>query len=140
MLVAVDDSDYAHVVAEEAAKMATEKNADVVILSVVPVPSIAASEGEVDEGYLKEREKEFEKLHNELIDSHFKSGEGRLVESKVLHGDPAQKIIKYADEMNADLIVVGTRGRGRLASALLGSVSQHVSHNSRHPVFVVRKN
>lgn len=138
MLVAVDDSEFAHVVAKEAARMALEKKADVVLLSVVPVPSMAASEGEIDEGYLKEREKEFEKLHNELIDSYFKPDAGNLVESRILHGDPAEKIVKYADEMDAGLIVLGTRGRGRLASALLGSVSQHVTHHSKRSVLIVR--
>lgn len=138
MLVAVDDSDYSEVVAKEAARLALEKEADVVLLSVVPVLSLAASEGEVDEAYLREREKEFEKLHNYLIDSYFKPNEGILVESRVLHGDPAPKIVKYANDMDADLIVMGTRSRGRLASALLGSVSHHVSHHSSRPVQIVR--
>lgn len=138
ILVAVDDSDYAQVVAKEAAKVALEKKADVVLLSVVPVPSMAASEGEIDEGYLNEREKEFQKLHNELIDSHFKPDAGILVESRVLHGDPGDKIVKCGDEIGADMIIVGTRGRGRLASALLGSVSQYVAHHSTRSVLIVR--
>jgi nucleotide-binding universal stress UspA family protein len=39
-------------------------------------------------------------------------------------GDPAEAIMKCARDRHADLIVVGRRGRGRLAGLLLGSVSQ----------------
>lgn len=42
-------------------------------------------------------------------------------------GDPAEVIIETAQRLNADTIVVGRRGRGRLAGLLLGSVSQKVA-------------
>jgi len=62
-----------------------------------------------------------------------------LIESKILHGNPGDKIVEYAEEADADLIVMGTRGHGRLASALLGSVSKHVVHHSKRSVYIVKK-
>jgi Universal stress protein family len=53
-------------------------------------------------------------------------------------GIPADEIVAYADNHDVDLTVVGSRGRGAVASALLGSVSQAVLHESRRPVLVVR--
>jgi nucleotide-binding universal stress UspA family protein len=138
ILVGVDDSKYARVVAQEAARLTLEKNADVVFLSVIPIPSLAASEGEINAEYLSEEEKKFQDLHKKLIDSFFTPNSGILIESKILHGDPAAKIVKYAEEINADLIVVGTRGHGRVASALLGSVSEKVAHNSKRSVLIVK--
>jgi nucleotide-binding universal stress UspA family protein len=43
-------------------------------------------------------------------------------------GDPAKEILSVANEENADIIVMGRRGRGDLAGLLLGSVSHKVSH------------
>ena len=44
-----------------------------------------------------------------------------------VYGDPATEILRYAREAEADTIVMGSRGRGRLAGLLLGSVSQKVA-------------
>jgi nucleotide-binding universal stress UspA family protein len=139
ILVAVDDSEYSKTVAREASRLALQKKADVVLLSVVPVPSLVASEGEIDEGYLREKEEEFVRLHKKLIEAFFTASSGSLIESRVLHGDPADKIVKHADEVDADLIVIGTRGHGRLASALLGSVSEHVAKHSKRSVLIVKQ-
>jgi nucleotide-binding universal stress UspA family protein len=56
---------------------------------------------------------------------------------EVRAGRPFEQIIGFADEQDADLIVVGTSSRGRLASALLGSVPLSLVRSSRRPVLVV---
>ena len=53
-------------------------------------------------------------------------------------GDPAEEIIIKAKDRRADLIVVGSRGHGRLAGLLLGSVAQKVVTHAPCPVLVVR--
>lgn len=55
-----------------------------------------------------------------------------------LSGHPATQISTYAEENGADMIVIGTRGRGELASLVLGSTSHGVIHNAPCDVLVVR--
>jgi nucleotide-binding universal stress UspA family protein len=60
------------------------------------------------------------------------------VETRVEVGDAGWTIGQLATELAADLVVVGSRGHGRLRRALLGSVSSHVAHNAPCPVMIVR--
>jgi nucleotide-binding universal stress UspA family protein len=53
-------------------------------------------------------------------------------------GAPAERILHAADEFDADVIVVGSRGMGPWRSALLGSVSREVMSKARRPVLIVR--
>ena len=53
-------------------------------------------------------------------------------------GDPAEEIVVTTRDFDTDLVVVGARGRGGLARALLGSVSEKVLHHARCPVLIVK--
>ncbi len=57
------------------------------------------------------------------------------VVEKLVGGDARQALVN--ESADADLIVVGTRGRGRVSAAVLGSVSTYVLHHARCPVEVV---
>ncbi|HEX5468008.1 MAG TPA: universal stress protein [Gaiellaceae bacterium] len=59
------------------------------------------------------------------------------VEQRVLLGFAAERLADLADEEDAELIVVGSRGRGAVKSALLGSVSTSLVGVARRPVLVV---
>lgn len=53
------------------------------------------------------------------------------------HGDPANEIIKYADAVEADLIVMAPRKRSSVGKAILGSVAQDVILNTERPTLIV---
>jgi len=59
-------------------------------------------------------------------------------ESVVLEGHPGPEIVKFAEEQNMDLVVMGTLGKRGLDHFLLGSVAENVIRNSKVPVLVVR--
>jgi nucleotide-binding universal stress UspA family protein len=59
------------------------------------------------------------------------------VTQEVLEGDAAAVLIR--ESAGADLLVVGSRGHGGLAEAMLGSVGQHCVHHAACPVVIVRE-
>jgi len=63
---------------------------------------------------------------------------GVTVDFLVWEGDPGESIIEAARAESADMIVVGSHGRGTVGRFLIGSVSDHVVRNAQCPVLVVR--
>jgi nucleotide-binding universal stress UspA family protein len=63
---------------------------------------------------------------------------GIEVREVLLEGHPSNEIINFADNNNADLIVVGTLGKTGLDRFLMGSVAEKVVRGSKVPVLVVR--
>ena len=63
---------------------------------------------------------------------------GINVRFMVWTGDPGESIVSAAEAEAADLIVVGTHGRGTIGRLLIGSVSEHVVRNAPCPVLVAR--
>jgi nucleotide-binding universal stress UspA family protein len=60
------------------------------------------------------------------------------VELVVRYGDPARELCALAEELSARAIVMGSRGRGGIKRALLGSVSDHVVRNAPCTVVISR--
>jgi nucleotide-binding universal stress UspA family protein len=60
------------------------------------------------------------------------------VETHVEQGASGAVLCESAEALGADVLVVGSRGRGAIRRVLLGSVSTHVVHNAPCPVLVVR--
>lgn len=60
------------------------------------------------------------------------------IHTEVLEGSPAEAIIEVAQTRESDVIVMGARGLGRIAAAVLGSNSQKVVAHAACPVLIVR--
>lgn len=137
IIAAIDQSDNAEHVMISASEQAETLNADVTVLSVIEVPNLA-SEGELDLVQIESEEKRISDHHKKLIDKYF-SGSDMLIESKILHGNAANKICEFANDYNASLVIIGTSGIGKLQAKLLGSVSEKVLKKCHCSVMIVRK-
>src|SRR5262245_47496593 len=79
---------------------------------------------------------------SELFGVHVRAGDGedvadRIAQTFVPTGNPAAAIIEAAHDLDADVIVLGRRGRSGFAQAALGGVAYHVAALSDLPVVVV---
>ncbi len=66
------------------------------------------------------------------------SGRGAHIDGVLRDGAAAEEIQRVADEIDADLIVIGSHGRRGLARALLGSVAENVVRHAHRPVVTIR--
>ncbi|MFB6217874.1 MAG: universal stress protein [Halobacteriaceae archaeon] len=64
---------------------------------------------------------------------------GVAVETELLEGTPAREIVAAAERTGADLVVMGTHGRGGIDRLLLGSVAERVVRTADVPVLTVRQ-
>lgn len=112
--------------------LAREHGSRIIILHVLIPPIVAYGEGfapaDPDE-LANEARAELESLEVPELDLH--------VERRLVEGDPAPEILHVADEVHADLIVLGTHGRRGLSRLLLGSVAEQVIRRARCPVISV---
>jgi nucleotide-binding universal stress UspA family protein len=145
ILIATDGSDFSVAAVEKGCRLLVRPDASVRIVSVYEdVYAVATEPFAVSAQYYQEiidaAEKQARHFAGEaaaLVRSLFPELSDGL-SSEVLRGSPAQQIIEHAKAWNADVIVVGSHGRG-FWGRLLGSVSDAVLHHAPCSVLVVRK-
>ncbi len=98
-----------------------------------PNPSATpASDGQL-ERYLRFTKQELREAARELLGAH-----AEQIGVHVVRGDPRKRLLKSAQELQADLVVLGATGKGLGERALLGSVSEYVLRHSGVPVAIIR--
>jgi nucleotide-binding universal stress UspA family protein len=137
ILIATDGSPSAREAVEFGLELAGEHAAEVTFLHVVPILDRSFADGI---GVPAARPHRIDEVDRRPLEDALALASERDVDAKaeLLAGLPADEIVAYADSIDADLIVLGSRGRGALATALLGSCSRGVLHEARRPVLVVR--
>ena len=136
ILLAVDGSEHSEKAAEVAAQLAIAGNDEIVVTHVT---ELLPSRYQVQPGL----DDEFDKDAIELAKGYTADMEadGLKVRVELRHsqyGHIARIITNLADELDAGLIVMGSRGRSDLSALLLGSVAHKVLHLSRRPVLIAR--
>jgi nucleotide-binding universal stress UspA family protein len=86
--------------------------------------------------------RQFEQVARQTLDAEVEKVRavgGTVAQAHLSIGTPAAEIVELAEELDAGIVVVGSRGEGGLRRALLGSVSESVVRHAHCPVLVVRK-
>jgi nucleotide-binding universal stress UspA family protein len=133
VLLATDDSGDAEIAATTAVGLAKNTSSEVHVVHVWrPVPSV-----HFDELVKQEMRREAQ----EVLDEQVKKIEGlggSVAQAHLREGGTSEEIVAVAAEIRAGLVAVGSRGKGRIRRALMGSVSDAVVRHARCPVMVVR--
>ncbi|MCW7942986.1 universal stress protein UspA [Streptomyces hygroscopicus] len=134
VVVGVDGSPSSHAALRWAVRYADLIGGTVDAVAAWDLPgaygwSALAVDADFDEASARQR------LNQELNDVLGAEG-AASVRALLVCGNTVDVLLTAAEE--AEALVVGSRGRGGFARALLGSVSQHVAHHARCPVVIVR--
>ena len=137
ILIATDGSPSSLEAIELGLELAEEHAAEVTFVHVAPVLDRSFADGIGVPAAVPHR---IDEVDRKPLEDALALAAERDVEAKaeLLPGQPVDEIVACADTIDADLIVLGSRGRGALATVLLGSVSRGVLHEARRPVLVVR--
>jgi len=137
VVIPTDGSQPALRAAREGFELADALGADVYIVSVAD-SSLATGVGySGDSASVRKRLREKARQRAESLGE---EAAKRGIDATVVvrEGIPAKQIVDYAEEVGADIIVIGTSGRGGVARAVMGSVADKVVRTSPVPVVTVR--
>lgn len=135
ILVAVDGSPSAECALGKAIDLAAALRARLTIVSVAPPVPPFAYGATVDVAALQRASvRETDALLRQAVE---RVPAGVPVTRILRQGHPSEQILACVREGEPDLVVVGSRGRGRAREALLGSVAAAVHHHVRVPLLIV---
>jgi nucleotide-binding universal stress UspA family protein len=136
ILVAIDDSAHAARALDEAVDLARAQRSRLTLMSVASRGSWRYLAGPYV-GMLPTQEDADAAAERTIAAARDRVDDDIPVTTVVGRGSPGEAILPRAAAGGHDLIVMGSRGRGTAASALLGSVSHHVLHHGRVPVLIL---
>jgi nucleotide-binding universal stress UspA family protein len=134
ILLATDASQEAHLAATTAAELASTTGSELHVVHVGELQPTFLAQTELEPAHL-------EREARDLLDEQVRrvGGAGGTVEEAHLRlGRADEEIVELAHSMDAGMIVMGSRGHGRIRRALMGSVSDSVVRHAHCPVTIVR--
>lgn len=135
LTVGVDGSEGSTAAIDEAVDLARDLDAAITFVYVRKPPSWALGHPFYERQLSQDLRRARETLDDAIATA---ASAGIEADGEILEGDAADEIVSFADNRRADLIVVGSRGHGALAGALLGSVSRAVAEHADVPVVVAK--
>lgn len=150
ILVAVDQSELSQKALTQAIAIAKAFQAKLHLLHVLsleqryqttPLAFSSSSYSDTLEDVVREQWQTLEEEGIKMLRSHCEEAKQAGVESEFTQavGQPAQKICELAQNLDTDLIVIGSHGRKGLGELFLGSVSNYVSHHVPCAVLLVHQ-
>jgi nucleotide-binding universal stress UspA family protein len=137
VLIAHDGSDNAQQMLDLAITLLANRETETTVFHVIPRHLVYGKGAAVLETYdpVEERLRSAELL-KETAQKLGEAGIGPIVKKELEVGDPADLILAAAEDRDADLIVMGSRGLNAAKRFLMGSVSSKVVHHARCAVLI----
>ena len=150
ILLATDGSEDAKLAARNAADLAQKTDSELHVVYVggeglyeIPLVDLATLEPTWIAREYPDLLSDIERTERELLDNEVEQLEAAggtiITQAHLSTGEAAPEIVVVAEEIDAGLIVMGSRGQGSIRRALLGSVSESVVKHAHCAVLIVRE-
>src|SRR5690349_12254472 len=137
ILVPTDLSDFAALALRYASIFSVRMDARLTLLYADDVFFPIEASGMPLGYYLENAPASREELLGKLVEHARKYASGLDVDARVVSDAPARAILRTAEEVDADLVIMGTHGRRGIRRAFLGSVTESVLRHTTRPVLTV---
>jgi nucleotide-binding universal stress UspA family protein len=138
VLIGYDGSDNARLALRHAVSIAQTANARLTIMAVVPDVAATVQATWMVGANPTELEQQMTEQVSATLEEAVDQVPADLPVTKLLgHGHAGPALVRAIDEHGCDLVVVGTRGRGAVATLVAGSVTEHLVTHSPVPIVVV---
>jgi nucleotide-binding universal stress UspA family protein len=148
ILIATDASAASNRALKMAAQFAELHNAELLIVHVIRDMQIPYEIDEIQEleyhqfeSFNNTREEIMRKIAETILRDAKEKAEkagANKVQTAIGTGDPATSILGFVERSKIDMIVIGTRGLGKLKGSILGSVSRKIADNAETSCLIVR--
>ena len=140
IVVPTDFSDYSMRALPYAVDLAAKYNARLKVvfvnepsLQVSDVAWVGVDERAVNSDHVREARRHLEKLVLEQVPTDVPT------DAEILTGNAVEEVIRYARDVNADLIIMATHGRSGVSHMLMGSTAEHVVRKAPCPVLTLKQ-
>lgn len=135
ILLATDASEEANLAASVAAELAKGTDSELHVVHVgSAVPMFLAATEEEPARMAREARSTLDEQVRRI-----KAGHETVAQAHLRFGGAPEEIVALAEDVGAGLIVMGSRGRGGIRRALMGSVSERVVRHAHCPVMIIRE-
>lgn len=139
VVVATDGSESVSRAVEVALDLATRFDAEVHALYVIDEGRVDSVPGQLHGDVRRALDEQGAAALDEIVSANETRTDPVALETAVRVGRPAKEICSYVDELDADAVAMGTRGRDGEHSFLLGSIAESVVRTCPEPVLTVRQ-
>jgi nucleotide-binding universal stress UspA family protein len=137
ILLATDGSKEAELAATTAADLANSTGSELHVVHVGESPLVYHPERHAYRAEYEEHERESQQLLEAQVERIEGTG-ATVAQAHLRMGRADEEIVELAHSMGAGMIVMGSRGRGRIRRALIGSVSESVVRHAHCPTTIIR--
>lgn len=140
ILVPIDFSKTSEYALKMAARIATKTNATIYLIHLIELPKGVVDMGSGTRFSIPESMLYLRKVREKILD--FKKNvfnKETRVEYFIKLNNPFEGIQKYADKINADLIIMGSKGHSQFEEMIIGSNTEKVVRSSKRPVIIVKR-